>query len=120
TIRRLQDKEELNNLFNKLKSLRHQVALNAGFQNFRDYMFEALGRFDYSVQDCFDFHDAVQQEIVPLLAEQAGERKKALQLDVLKPWDTEVDASGKPALKPFENGEELINKSIQCFHKLNP
>ena len=120
TIRRLQDKEELDSLFNKLKSLRHQVALNAGFQNFRDYMFEALGRFDYSVQDCFDFHDAVQQEIVPLLAEQANERKKALQLDVLKPWDTEVDTSGKPALKPFENGEELISKSIQCFHKLNP
>ncbi len=120
TIRRLQDKEELDSLFNKLKSLRHQVALNAGFQNFRDYMFEALGRFDYSVQDCFDFHDAVQQEIVPLLAEQANERKKALQLDVLKPWDTEVDTSGKPALKPFENGEELISKSIQCFRKLNP
>ena len=120
TIRRLQDKEELDSLFNKLKSLRHQVALNAGFENFRDYMFEALGRFDYSVQDCFDFHYAVQQEIVPLLAEQAEERKQALQLDVLKPWDTEVDTSGKPALKPFVNGEELINKSIQCFHKLNP
>lgn len=120
TIRRLQDKNELDSLFNKLKTLRHEVAVNAGFSNFRDYMFAALGRFDYTVQDCFDFHKAVQLEIVPILAAQADERKKALNLDALRPWDTEVDTSGKPALRPFENGEELINKSINCFRKLNP
>ncbi len=119
TARRLQDSGQLDELFNKLKGLRHQVAKNAGFDNFRDYMFEALGRFDYTAQDCFDFHDAIQKEIVPILAEQAEERKKALQLNTLKPWDTEVDTSGKPALKPFETGEELINKSINCFNKLD-
>jgi oligoendopeptidase F len=119
TTRRLQDTEQLDELFNKLKSLRHQVAKNAGFDNFRDYMFEALGRFDYTAQDCFDFHDAIQQEIVPILAEQAEDRKKALQLAALKPWDTEVDTSGKAALKPFATGEELINKSINCFNRLN-
>jgi oligoendopeptidase F len=32
----------------------------------------------------------------------------------------EVDVSGKPALKPFKNGEELIEKSIKCFHGLSP
>lgn len=118
TSRRLKDTKQLDELFNKLKALRHQVAVNAGFNNFRDYMFEALGRFDYTVQDCYDFHDAVQKEIVPILAQQAEERKQALQLNTLKPWDTEVDISGKPALKPFQNGEELINKSINCFNKL--
>lgn len=119
TNRRLQDTQELDNLFNKLKELRHQVSQNAGFDNFRDYMFEALGRFDYTAQDCFDFHDAIQKEIVPILAEQAEERKAALKLNALKPWDTEVDTSGKPALKPFETGKELINKSINCFNKLD-
>ncbi len=118
TERRLQDTDNLDELFNKLKVLRHQVAINAGFANFRDYMFEALGRFDYTVEDCYDFHNAVQQEIVPILAQQAADRKTALQLDTLKPWDTEVDTSGKPALKPFQNGEELIDKSIRCFNKL--
>jgi oligoendopeptidase F len=120
TARRLQDKEQLDELFNKLKALRHQLAQNAGFDNFRDYMFEALGRFDYTPQDCFDFHEAIAQEVVPLLAEQANERTLALDLESLKPWDTEVDTSGKAALKPFNNGEELIDKSIQCFNGLNP
>ena len=120
TARRLQDKDRLDDLFNKLKALRHQVAENAGFDNFRDYMFAALGRFDYTPQDCFDFHEAIANEVVPLLAEQANERTLALDLESLKPWDTEVDTSGKAALKPFENGEELIDKSIQCFNGLSP
>ena len=36
TARRLQDTSKLNELFNKLLKLRHQVARNAGFENFRD------------------------------------------------------------------------------------
>jgi oligoendopeptidase F len=119
TARRLQDKEPLNQLFDHLRVLRHKVALNAGFENFRDYMFQALGRFDYTPQDCYAFHEAIEKEIVPILREQAERRKTALKLNVLKPWDTDVDVSGKPALKPFNGGNELIEKSIQCFRNIN-
>lgn len=119
TLRRLQDKDNLNSLFNHLRGLRHKVAVNAGFENFRDFMFRALGRFDYTPQDCYNFHEAIEKEIVPILHEQAEKRKAALGLDALKPWDTEVDTSGKPALKPFENGTELIEKSIQCFSNIS-
>ena len=118
--RRLQDKEQLDELFNKLLKLRHQLALNAGFENFRDYMFQALGRFDYTPQDCFRFHEAIEKQVVPALRKQAEQRKKALKLESLQPWDTEVDISGKAALKPFNNGQELIEKTIQCFNGLNP
>ncbi|RKD13746.1 oligoendopeptidase F [Pelobium manganitolerans] len=119
SVRRLQDKDVLNQLFNKLVKLRHQVAKNADFDNFRDYMFASLGRFDYTPQDCFDFHKAVEQEVVPVLAQQAEERRKKLELDSLKPWDTEVDASGKAPLVPFNGGEELIEKSTRCFNRLD-
>lgn len=120
TERRLQDKEKLDDLFNGLLKLRHQVALNAGFENFRDYMFQALGRFDYTPHDCYKFHEAIEKQIVPILHKQAENRKQALALEVLKPWDMEVDISGKPALKPFKNGDDLIEKSIACFKGLNP
>jgi oligoendopeptidase F len=120
TARRLQDKDKLDELFNGLLKLRHQVALNAGFENFRDYMFQALGRFDYSPHDCYKFHEAIEREVVPLLRKQAKGREEALQLDALKPWDMDVDVSGKPALKPFQTGDELIDKSIKCFQRLSP
>jgi len=118
--RRLVDKDDLNIIFDELVAMRHQVALNAGFENFRDYSFQARGRFDYSVKDCYDFHEAIENEIVPILKEQAEKRAEALGLEILKPWDTDVDVTGKPALKPFGSGEELIDKSIAAFTAIDP
>ncbi|WP_343531502.1 M3 family oligoendopeptidase [Pedobacter sp.] len=118
--RRLVDKDQLNILFDELVKLRHQVALNAGFENYRDYMFQALGRFDYTPKDCYDFAEAIEKEIVPILREQAEKRKEALNLEDLRPWDLDVSTTGKPALKPFKNGNELIDKSIACFNQINP
>jgi oligoendopeptidase F len=118
--RRLEDKKVLDNLFDHLVDLRHQVAINADFENYRDYKFSALGRFDYSVSDCHDFHQSIASHIVPLSAKLDIERKDALNLEVLKPWDKDADVTGKPALRPFDAGEELMDKSIECFNRINP
>ena len=120
TQRRLNDKELLEELYTKLIQLRHRVALNAGFSNFRDYMFKAYGRFDYSPKDCFDFHDSISSEVVPVLEELAENRKDQLQIDTLRPWDKAVDTAGRPALKAFDGGKDLTEKSIECFHQLDP
>lgn len=117
--RRLKDKDKLNQLFTDLVHLRNEVALNADFANFRDYMFTALGRFDYTAEDCFQFHDAVKEEVVPLLNELAFERKEALRVGTLRPWDKAVDPSGQEPLKPFANSTELTEKTIVCFNKLD-
>ena len=118
--RRYDDKDKLDNLFNKLISLRHQVAQNAKFKNFRDYMFTAMGRFDYTPQDCFDFHVSAQKEIVPILHELALDRKENLGLAKLKPWDKAVDPMNQPPLVPFKNTSDLIDKTIKCFSRLDP
>ncbi|MET1057056.1 MAG: M3 family oligoendopeptidase [Pedobacter sp.] len=118
--RRLVDKDDLNIIFDELVAMRHEVSINAGFENFRDYSFQARGRFDYSVKDCYDFHEAIENEIVPILKEQADKRAEALGLEILKPWDTDVDVTGKPALKPFGSGVELIDKSIAAFTAIDP
>ncbi|MBW3546423.1 MAG: M3 family oligoendopeptidase, partial [Bacteroidetes bacterium] len=118
--RRLQEKDKLNNLYTKLISLRDQVAKNAGFDNYRDYMFKSMGRFDYTPQDCFDFHTSVKEEVVPMLNELAEERKKKLGVDKLRPWDKAVDPEGREALKPFESSKQLTSRTIECFKRLDP
>jgi oligoendopeptidase F len=120
TARRLKDKEELDNLFSKLVSLRNKAALNADFENFRDYMFKAYGRFDYTPKDCFDFHDAIESEVVPILNDLGKERKRELKVAQLRPWDKAVDPQGKEALKAFSGGKDLTEKSIEAFRKLDP
>lgn len=118
--RRKADRERLDELFSKLVYLRHQVAINAGCSDYREYKFKALGRFDYSIQDCLDFHTAIEQQIVPLIKEINQEQASKLGKDKLKPWDTEVDPEGKAPLKPFKDGEELLEGSIRMFEQLDP
>ena len=118
--RRLTDKDRLDDLFDELIKLRHQVAVNADFANYRDYMFAALGRFDYTPKDCFDFHDSVQQFVVPICEELDKNHLKKLGYSELRPWDTDVETGGDHPLHPFNNADELIAKTISCFNLLDP
>ena len=118
--RRGQDETVLNDLYSELIQLRHKIALNTGFKNFRDYKHQSLGRFDYTVQDCLSFHDAVQKHVVPLVTENEKNRKRKLNLPDYRPWDKEVDAEGKPPLKPFTTARELIDRTEKCFESIDP
>lgn len=118
--RRLQDKQELNNLYNTLIEKRDRIAKNAGFPNFRDYKFKELGRFDYTSEDCFKFHEAVKKHVLPLVDMIYANKKKKLGLDQLRPWDLEAEPAGVKPLRPFKNGEDLLQKTISCFNQLHP
>lgn len=118
--RRQKDTSELDQLFNELLEKRNQVAKNAGYKNYRDYMFASLGRFDYDVKDCYSFHESIKNYIVPFTSTFVEKRKELLGYGELKPWDMEVDPEGKAPLHPFDNGKELIEKSISIFNQIHP
>jgi len=118
--RRLKDKESLNKLFSSLVEKRHRIAVNAGFTNFCDYKFAEMGRFDYKPEDCLQFHQAVKEKILPLVNEIYERKKKRLGVDTLRPWDLEAHPADEKALNPFKTGDELVEKSIECFNELNP
>lgn len=112
--------EKLDRLFDSLLKLRQEVAQNAGFDNYRDYRFAELGRFDWGVSTCENFHCLVQKEVVPLIKKIHSMRAEKLGLDQLMPWDLDVDPSGKTPLQPFETADELIDKTTTIFNALNP
>ncbi len=118
--RRLQDQQAMHDLYTQLIQKRNEVAKNAGFANYRDYKFVELGRFDYTKEDCFQFHEAVKLHVLPLIEKIYAKKKQKLGLDILRPWDTEAEPDGTQPLKPFTDGKELYEKSVQCFEELNP
>ena len=118
--RRLQDKEEMNSLYDGLIERRNREALNAGFANYRDYRFKELGRFDYTKEDCFAFHEAVKLHVLPLVNLLYQKKKERLGVDTLRPWDIEAEPEGTAPLHPFKTPDELISKTIECFSKLRP
>lgn len=110
---------ELDKLFDELKTIRVQMAKNAGFDNYRDYMHRSMGRFAYTPDDLMNFHDAVEKTVIPFLKEKTEHRRKVLGLESVRPWDTAVDLDGK-ILKPFETTEEFVEKAISILNKVNP
>lgn len=115
-----QDSESLDTLLTELIALRHKIATNAGYQNFIEYRFDELGRFDYTPEDCLRFHEAAKDVIVPLMAAMNEEKRQKLGLDVMRPWDMNAEPGGEAPLSPSTSGEDLLEKTIACFRELDP
>lgn len=118
--RRYQDRESLDQLFDQLLQKRNQLAINAGMDNYRQYRFLELGRFDYDKPMCEQFHAAVKEVVMPLVNAIYTKKKERLGLDTLRPWDIEAEPLGTKPLRPFSNGKELTEKSIACLRRLHP
>lgn len=117
--RRLIDKDKLENIFDQMLSLRHQIALNANCKNFRDYKFRVLHRFDYTPEDCKTYHQSIEECVVPVYKKILQKRHQKMKLNVLRPWDMSVDALGRPGLKPFDNVEDLVSGCQKIFHHVD-
>jgi oligoendopeptidase F len=117
--RRLQDADKCEEIFDELIKLRTQIAKNAGFENYRDFAFRQKARFDYTPENCFQFHDAVEKEIVPAVREIQNERKRQLKLEKLRPWDLAVDPQNRAPLKPFGEVGEMVSRTQKIFNHLD-
>lgn len=117
--RRLSECDKFDEQFEALLKLRERIARNAGFDNYRDYAFRRMGRFDYTPEDCAKFHDAVATEVMPVVRELQAHRHQQLGLDRLRPWDASVDPLNRPPLKPFEQVGDMVSRTQQIFDQLD-
>ena len=121
----MEDSEELSEIYDQLIKIRHQIALNAGFSSYTDYMFKAMHRFDYTVEDCLTFHDSIEKVCMPIIREINERRRIAFGLDRLSPWDVNEksgsgpDINGESPLKPFKSVQEMVTKLSQVFHNMS-
>jgi oligoendopeptidase F len=122
TDRRLRDRQVMDDLFDEVLPLRQRIAENAGFDNFRDYQFKRLKRFDYTPSDCDAYAAAVEKHAVPLIRDLDAERKQALGVDRLRPWDLSVDPKGRDPLRPFDedNIDQFVETTRKVFEKMSP
>ena len=123
--RRLEDEGRLSEIFDQLIVIRNEMAINAGFETYTDYMFRAMERFDYTKDDCLEFHDAIEAVCVPLMREINSRRIKSLSLGSLRPWDVNEktgvgpDLEGRAPLKPFADVNEMVSKLSRLFHRMS-
>jgi oligoendopeptidase F len=117
--RRLEEREKFEDHFDGLVKLRGEIARNAGFANYRDYAFKLRGRFDYTPEDCFAFHDAIEKEVMPLQRELQAVRRQQLKLSALRPWDLSVDPLNRPPLRPFDKVDDMVARTQRVFDRMD-
>ena len=118
--RRLADRDRLDELFDRMIAIRGEIAREANFPDFVSYAYRMRERFDYGVDESLAFHDAIEKVVVPLAAELLEERRTSLGVETLRPWDLSVDPLGRPPLRPFENVEQLAERTEGIFSTVDP
>jgi len=118
--RQLQDRETLNDIWLRMLDLRAQIAENADCENYREYMWQSLHRFDYSPDDALGFFDAIEQVVVPVAERIYENRREQLGVETLRPWDLNVDVKQRDPLRPFESIDKLNDGILSIFQQVDP
>ena len=58
--------------------------------------------------------------VVPALTRVFERRRQQLGVETLRPWDLDLDPSGKPPLKPYRDADDLVEKSSRVFYRIDP
>lgn len=111
-----QIKPDMDAIMDELVQLRHQIALNAGFDNYRDYMFVEKNR-EYTVQDCYNFHENVEKHIIPAWNRLANVFKSKLGVDTYRPWDNTAKLMKNP---PYSDVSTLMDGVSEMLGKTDP
>lgn len=114
-----QNSKQLDEIFDKLVKLRHNMALKLGFRNFVELGYARMQRVDYNAEMVSEFRQNVREVIVPLATKLKERQQKRLGLPVLMFYDEGLDfnsGNAKPKGDPdwiVSNGKKMYNELSQ-------
>ena len=118
---RLAERERLDSIFDGLLGLRNRIGSQADCADgYREWCFRAKYRFDYGPAECEAFHRAVEAVVVPAVRELRRQRREALGLETLRPWDLEVDPTGASRTQPVEDEAGFAALGASLFEAVDP
>lgn len=117
---RLAIRSQIDTLFDEQLGLREQVAHNAGHADYLDWEWHNKCRFDYTRSDCAAFATAIEEVCVPIIRQLNDERVASLQVETLRPWDTQINPQGRSRLEPFaaDDAQGLVDGCSKIFEQV--
>jgi len=108
--------ETIDGIMDQLLVLRQTMAVNAGFENYRDFVFYAKNR-EYDLEDVLQLHRVTERLVVPVWNEMLEDRRRALHVDTLRPWDVSAETE---ELVPFADVAELVADVGRMLSRTDP
>ena len=111
-------KQELDEIYDKLVKLRHEIAVTLGYKNFIELGYYRMGRSDYGPKEVSNFRKQIVEYVVPIVSKLQEQKKDILGLDKLYFYDGINFKDGDP--KPKGTPEHLVNAAQEMYHELSP
>ncbi|MBI5567976.1 MAG: M3 family oligoendopeptidase [Chloroflexi bacterium] len=118
----LADRAAINDLWRQAVPLRQQIAHNADHADFRAYSWRDRQRFDYTPENCLEFHAAIEAVAVPAATRIYDRARQRLGVATVRPWDLDLDRNpiSLDVRPPFKDGAELMAKTATVFAHVDP
>lgn len=117
---------DLDEIYDKLVKVRHEIATKLGFRNFIELGYLRMQRFDYDAEMVAAFRKQIREKVVPLVSKLYEKQAARIGLDAVKFYDENFAfKTGNPMPKGnpewiIENGktmyEELSAETDEFFH----
>ncbi len=111
--------EAVEDIFDRMVKLRHNIAEKLGFRSFVEVGYARMRRSDYTPEMVANFRRQVRDHIVPIATELYNRQRKRLGIESLKFYDEEYKfASGNP--KPIGTPAQIVANAAKMYHELSP
>ena len=110
--------DELDNIYDKLVKLRHNIAVTLGYKNFIELGYYRMGRSDYGPGEVANFRKQIVEHVVPIISKLSEQKKEILDLDHLYFYDGINFKDGDPT--PKGTPDQLVAEARTMYHELSP
>ena len=110
--------DELDDLYDKLVKVRHQIGLKLGYENFIPVAYARMGRTDWNQQDAKVYREQIASSVVPFTQKLYGEQAQRLGISEMKNFDYNLEfLSGNP--KPQGEEAYLVDQAKAMYSELS-
>ena len=114
-----ENKERLDEIYDNLVKLRHQMAQKLDYENYIGLGYKRMQRVDYQETDVARYRDEIVKEVVPLAKKIITQKAEKLNLEQVYFWDEAVfDLQENPA--PKGDRDWMLQQAQQMFDALHP
>ncbi|HAE42530.1 MAG TPA: M3 family oligoendopeptidase [Clostridiales bacterium] len=113
------NEKDLDEIYDKLVKLRHQMALKLGYENYVKLGYLRLGRSEYGPEEVAIFRRQVEKNLVPITVELRKRQADRLGIDQLMYYDENLEYNSGNA-KPKGDREWMVKHATTMYAELSP
>lgn len=111
--------EKFDEIYHELVQLRHQMALNMGFDNYVNLGYKKLNRTDYNAEDVAEYRKGIKEYVVPVVKKLKARQQSRIGVDNMAYYDAGFKfKSGNPTPKGDEKW--IVQQGEQMYKELSP